>query len=143
MFGRSDASLSEKSSRCRTSCGFAAVMCASSQVSASLAAAIKPLSEWRFRAYIGLATIHRNHQNLSTDMGSRVYDQMNTDECNQRAAACAANAELATDAEVSLEYLRLAARWRSIAVRGIFVGDLGLPVDEPPVSGTIAGLLKG
>ena len=76
-------------------------------------------------------------------MQRKVYDLMNADECNQRAAVCAANAELAADAEVSLEYLRLAARWRSIAVRGIFVGDVGLPLDQPPVSGTIAALLRG
>jgi hypothetical protein len=66
---------------------------------------------------------------------------MNADECNQRAAVCAANAELAADPEVSLAYLGLGGQVAVDRGEGTFIGDLGLPLDQPPVSGTIAGLL--
>jgi hypothetical protein len=47
---------------------------------------------------------------------------MNPKECNQRACECAANAAAAADESVSLEFLKLAAEWRAMAVREIFVG---------------------
>lgn len=56
---------------------------------------------------------------------------MNAEDCNRRAAACAANAALASTEVVSLEFLRLAAHWRAMAVREIFLGVLDDPT--PPV----------
>ncbi len=47
---------------------------------------------------------------------------MSADECNARAAECAANAALATANPVSLEFLKLAAQWRAMAVRDIYLG---------------------
>jgi hypothetical protein len=49
---------------------------------------------------------------------------MNAEECNRRASACAANAAIAPVEWVALEFLRLAAQWRMMAVRENFVGDL-------------------
>jgi hypothetical protein len=57
---------------------------------------------------------------------------MNAEECNARASACAANAASATVESVSLEFLRLAAQWRAMAVRDIFLGHVG-EVFGPPV----------
>ncbi len=61
---------------------------------------------------------------------------MNSAECNQRAAACAANAALATAEAVSQEFLRLAAQWRAMAVREIFLGHIDvaakLAIPPPP-----------
>ena len=54
---------------------------------------------------------------------------MTADECNARAADCAANAALATHEPVSLEFLAMAAQWRAMAVRDIFLGHLGAPID--------------
>ncbi len=51
---------------------------------------------------------------------------MNSAECNQRAAACAANAALANAEAVSLEFLKLAAQWRAMAVREIFLGHVDI-----------------
>ena len=42
---------------------------------------------------------------------------MNAMECNERAAECAAKAALAPVESVALEFLRLAAQWRAMAVR--------------------------
>jgi hypothetical protein len=47
---------------------------------------------------------------------------MTAEECEQRACACAANAELAVSEPVALEFLRMAAQWRAMAVRTIFLG---------------------
>ena len=47
---------------------------------------------------------------------------MNAQECNQRATDCAANAAVATDEWVSLEFLRMAGQWRAMAVSQRFVG---------------------
>jgi len=52
---------------------------------------------------------------------------MNAEDCNVRAAACAANAALTPDESISSEFLRLAAQWRAMGVRYIFLGS----VDEP------------
>jgi len=53
---------------------------------------------------------------------------MNAKECSQRAADCAANAAVAMDESVSLEFLKMAAQWRAMAVRQIFLGYVGDPV---------------
>ena len=47
---------------------------------------------------------------------------MTADECHQRAAACAANAKLAASEPLALEFLRMAAQWRAMASRTIFLG---------------------
>jgi len=60
-------------------------------------------------------------------MPARKFSLMTADECNRRAADCAATAAAATDEAVSLEFLKLAAQWRAMAVRDIFLGAL----DEP------------
>jgi len=49
---------------------------------------------------------------------------MNADECNRRASACAANAAIAPIESLALEFLRLAAQWRALAMRETFVGGL-------------------
>jgi len=54
---------------------------------------------------------------------------MNAKECNQRAATCAANAADSADESVSLEFLRMAAQWRAMAVRQIFLGYVADPAD--------------
>jgi hypothetical protein len=54
---------------------------------------------------------------------------MNSDQCHQRAAACAANAEMSRDGAVALEFLRLAGHWRAMAVRQIFLGHIDDPVE--------------
>ncbi len=53
---------------------------------------------------------------------------MNAEECNARASACAANAASATVESVALEFLNLAAQWRAMAVRQIFLGHVGDPL---------------
>lgn len=53
---------------------------------------------------------------------------MNSSECHQRAAACIANADLATDAAVAAEFMVLAAHWRAMAVREIFLGRIADPI---------------
>jgi hypothetical protein len=50
---------------------------------------------------------------------------MNADECNARASECAASAAVSPLNSVALEYLKLAAQWRSLAVRENFLGQLG------------------
>jgi len=49
---------------------------------------------------------------------------MTADECHRRAAACAANAEQAVSEPIALEFLRLAAQWRAMAARTIFLGPM-------------------
>jgi hypothetical protein len=65
---------------------------------------------------------------------------MNADECNARAVQCAANAALAADESVSLEFLRMAAQWRAMAVRDIFLGHLGSPIDALSALNALPGL---
>jgi hypothetical protein len=48
---------------------------------------------------------------------------MTSDECERRAAICAANAAISTNTLVSLEYLRMAAQWRAMGSREIFLGS--------------------
>ena len=47
---------------------------------------------------------------------------MNASECRQRASECAANASVAAEESVALEFLKLAAQWRAMADRQIFLG---------------------
>jgi hypothetical protein len=54
---------------------------------------------------------------------------MNADECNRRASECAANAAVSADESVSLEFMKLAAQWRAMAVREIFLGHMDDPLD--------------
>ncbi|HEX3367372.1 hypothetical protein [Phenylobacterium sp.] len=49
---------------------------------------------------------------------------MTADECHERASACAANARLAQSEPVALEFLKLAAQWRAMASRTIFLGSV-------------------
>ncbi len=63
---------------------------------------------------------------------------MNAKECNQRASDCAANAAIALDESVSLEFLRMAAQWRAMAVRQIFIGYIPDPVVDQNSSGLLA-----
>jgi hypothetical protein len=65
---------------------------------------------------------------------------MNAFECHERAAQCAANAAEAQSEALSQEFLKLAAQWRAMAVRHIFLGRIdGLetpmarPVPLPPL----------
>jgi hypothetical protein len=69
---------------------------------------------------------------------------MDADQCQVRAAECAANALVAVDEQVSREFLKLAAQWRAMAVRTIVLGsaeDLSASPPqslEPPAVGLIA-----
>jgi hypothetical protein len=56
---------------------------------------------------------------------------MNADDCNKRACRCAENAAISPLESVALEYLKLAAQWRAMAVRENFLGQLG---SAPPTS---------
>ncbi|HXQ12476.1 MAG TPA: hypothetical protein VN805_15895 [Caulobacteraceae bacterium] len=58
---------------------------------------------------------------------------MNAEQCHARAAECAANAALSTIESVTLEFLKLAAQWRAMAVRDIFLGFVQERIDEPAV----------
>jgi hypothetical protein len=57
---------------------------------------------------------------------------MNTEECNIRARECAANAAITRDEHLAVEFLRLAAQWRAMAVRANLIGQ----PNSPPVSFT-------
>ena len=61
---------------------------------------------------------------------------MTAAECNRRASACAANAALANTEVLSLEFLKLAAQWRAMAVREIFLGVVEVPA--PPALSILA-----
>ena len=50
---------------------------------------------------------------------------MTPQECYERASKCAANAALATDQPVSQEFSNLADQWRAMAVRALFLGQIG------------------
>ncbi len=49
---------------------------------------------------------------------------MTSEECHIRAAECAANAALSNVESVSLQFLKLAAQWRAMAERQIFLGHI-------------------
>jgi hypothetical protein len=53
---------------------------------------------------------------------------MTADECNERAARCAASADIAPNEFIALEFMTLAAQWRAMAVRRMFPGDADDPV---------------
>jgi hypothetical protein len=54
---------------------------------------------------------------------------MTADECNARASNCAANAAVAENQFIALEFLSMAAQWRAMAVRDISLGQLSAPID--------------
>jgi hypothetical protein len=56
---------------------------------------------------------------------------MNAEACYARAAECAANAALASVESVALEFLKLAAQWRAMAVRDIYLGLVEELTDRP------------
>jgi len=68
---------------------------------------------------------------------------MNAEACYARAAECAANAALASVESVSLEFLKLAAQWRAMAVRDIYLGMFDHPADAPTGSSAAPKLLSG
>ena len=51
---------------------------------------------------------------------------MTAEECHERASACAANARLAASEPVALEFLKMAAQWRAMAERSIFLGPVAV-----------------
>jgi hypothetical protein len=61
---------------------------------------------------------------------------MNAMECDLRAAECAAKAADAPIESVALEFLKLAAQWRAMAVRENFLGQLG-DAPAPPTSAAL------
>jgi hypothetical protein len=61
---------------------------------------------------------------------------MTAAECHRRAGVCAANAELAANESVAQEFLRLAAQWRAMAGRTIFLGSAEAMPAIPTGSGT-------
>ena len=50
---------------------------------------------------------------------------MTAEECHERARHCAVNAGLAVSEPLALEFLRMAAQWRAVASRSIFLGSIG------------------
>jgi hypothetical protein len=56
---------------------------------------------------------------------------MNAKECQQHAAQCAVNAAAAADEKIALEFLKMAAQWRAVAVRQIFLGRMDTPSSQP------------
>ena len=67
---------------------------------------------------------------------------MDADQCQVRAAACAANALIAVDEEVSQEFLKLAAQWRAMAVRTIVLGSGDAPGAGPPPASVAAPAIR-
>ncbi len=55
---------------------------------------------------------------------------MNSEQCNQRASDCATNAADCADESDSLEFLRMAAQWRAMAVREIYLGQVAVPAEQ-------------
>jgi hypothetical protein len=55
---------------------------------------------------------------------------MNAKECNYRASECATNAAESADELISLEFLRMAAHWRAMAVAEIYVGNVAVPAER-------------
>ena len=53
---------------------------------------------------------------------------MTSEECHVRARECAANAGLAADDAVASEFIKMAAQWRAMAERQIYLGPVDLPV---------------
>jgi len=67
---------------------------------------------------------------------------MDAEQCRMRAAECAANAEISPDESVSLEFLKMAAQWRAMAVRDIFLSPVA-EVDVAPVNVTAGSAESG
>jgi hypothetical protein len=61
---------------------------------------------------------------------------MTSEECHERASQCAANAGAAVDPAVAMEFLKMAAQWRTMAVRMIFMGSIDVAA-ETPVPGAL------
>lgn len=51
-------------------------------------------------------------------------NNLTAEECHARAGVCATNAGLAVSEAVALEFLRMAAQWRAMAERSIFLGSI-------------------
>ena len=49
---------------------------------------------------------------------------MTADDCNRRAQECGANAAIARDEPIAVEFLKLAAQWRAMAARENGLGDV-------------------
>jgi hypothetical protein len=49
---------------------------------------------------------------------------MTADDCNRRAQECGANAAIAPQESIAVEFLKLAAQWRAMAARENALGDL-------------------
>jgi hypothetical protein len=65
---------------------------------------------------------------------------MNGQECDQRAARCAANAASATAESISQDFLNLAAQWRAMALSEHFLGQLGdAPLAHPAAGSALCG----
>ncbi len=56
---------------------------------------------------------------------------MTSEDCYRRASQCAENAAVSPTEAVALEFLKLAAQWRAMAVRRIFLGLVDMPVEPP------------
>ena len=56
---------------------------------------------------------------------------MTAEECHERASVCAANASLAVSQPIALEFLTLAAQWRAMAARLIYLGPIAEPLAAP------------
>jgi hypothetical protein len=56
---------------------------------------------------------------------------MTTEECHERANQCAAHANVAASEPMALEFLKLAAQWRAIAVRTIYLGPVEATIEAP------------
>jgi hypothetical protein len=56
---------------------------------------------------------------------------MTSEECHERAKQCAANADVSVDRTVATEFLKMAAQWRAMAVRTIFLGSMEASVETP------------
>ena len=54
---------------------------------------------------------------------------MTDEECNERASECATNASLAFSEPIAHEFIKLAAQWRAMATRRLFLGPVGNTVD--------------
>jgi hypothetical protein len=57
---------------------------------------------------------------------------MDARECQRRAEACARKAATAPLESLTMEFLRLAAQWRAMAIRETFVGQLEVPAAKTP-----------
>ena len=60
---------------------------------------------------------------------------LTAEECHARAGVCATNAGLAASEAVAREFLRMAAQWRAMAERSIFLGSIEAADGPPAVAG--------